>query len=305
MLRAEAGRLVRHPVLLAGVAGTALLQTSALGQMPDVMSTQWWSTKAYYEMGSLWFAMYGAAFVAGNLVALRDRETTTAEALRAVPVTRHHRTLALLWSGAVPVVLAALVSLYVAALVSRLGGMPVGDVPGPERIPLTPWEVVVPLAVTAAAYTAGVAVARLIPHPIVGVFLGVVGSMALTAVVWVWMWYPAGFLVPFAVATREGESLGPNPGPETLASHTPLLAAPKPWSREWRIVELEPGRVGWHALYMVGLAVVWAGVALARSGTPARRGWWTAGVGVLLAVAGFVLQVRSTGQTWTFLDSTS
>jgi hypothetical protein len=299
LARVEARRLLTHPVLLVGALITAALQTQTLWTAP----TPAWATETAALIGAAWFAMTGATFVVANLAALRERETTTAEAFRAVPTALGDRTLALLLAGAVPTAMAAVVSGYVAVLAARIGGVPVGDAGGRGRFDLSLVEIASPVVITAAVFAAGVATARAIPSRAVGALTGTIGSVAVVLTSWAWSWFPAAFLVPQSVAARGTTDLGPHPTPDDL-DQARLLDRPDTYDASWHAVEVEVDRVAWHGLYMVGIALLMSGFALARVERSGRSRWLLV-VGALLAVAGFALQVWSTGQTFSWFEPVS
>ena len=79
----------------------------------------------------------------------------------------------------------------------------------------------------------------------------------------------------------------------------PTIDAPDEFDPWWHAIEIEAARVGWHAAYMIGLALTLAAYALLRSG-PVRRTKWLFVAGAVLTITGVTLQILSTGQDFSW-----
>lgn len=297
LARVEARRLARNPVLILGFLVLLVQETSLLWDIP----ANRWANDAYSRMASSSF-LIAATFIVAALAAMRDREDTTAETFRAVAPTERDRTVALLLAGLVPVALAAAVSLYVAVLVVRAGGIPVGEGRGLGLFRLSPAEIAHPVVQTAAAFAAGVATARIVRSRAVGVVVGVLGSFFLVEGFWLWSWFPAAFLTPDALAPRLTQDLGAFPSREVL-QQTPLLDLPDSYDPDFYAVQMEVGRVGWHALFLVGMTMLFAGLALTRSSGTRWHPLRLVIVGGVVAALGFTMQLWATHQSFAWFES--
>lgn len=296
LARIEARRLVRHPVLLAGVVATLVQETSLLWDIP----TNRWADDAYSSMAT-WTFLIAATFIVATLAATRDREDTTAETFRAVAPSQRDRTVALLLAGLVPVALAAALSLYVAVLVIRAGGIPVGEARGTGLFRLSAAEIASPVAQTAAAFAAGVATARVTRSRAVGVVVGVVGSFFLVDGFWLWSWFPAAFLTPVSLAPRAAHALGSFPSREVL-QQSPLLDLPDSYDPQFYAVQMEVARVGWHGVFLVGVTLLFAGLALARSSGTRWHPLRLVLAGAVVAALGFAMQIWATHQAFAWFQ---
>jgi hypothetical protein len=251
---AEGRRMARNPLLLVALAVGLLFCLPWLNGEPH----QDWSTENYADIGLVSLPVYLAAFLLGNLAALRERPSTTAEMFSTVPTDYAQRTRAILLAGIAPIAASTLVIAVYDLLVLRAGGI---TVVGTQLRP-TAFELALGPAITASSFAAGVAIARTIRSRVIGVILGTI----LTEVVltyWLFSWFPAYFLAPYTSGLR----------------HTSV-----------GLVIREPDRVAWHVAYLLGVAALFAGYALRRSGKDPRIRHLLV-VGGLLVVAGLVGQI--------------
>jgi hypothetical protein len=250
LARAGTRALLRHPSFLVGAVLTPLMfwaatADTAFGSAPDWLDISLAMALALVPLAWL-------AIVAVNLIALRPRRTGADELFAALPTPQPVRTTALLVAAAGPVIVAA-----------ALTGVWVGVVATRDEVRGTPeWlELAVGPVIVAGAVMVGVAVARWLPRAIFGI-LAAFATMFIQARFFdvdTWPWNrgagdPVRFLGFMAEATGAGTSA----------------------------LEIRPA--GWHLLYLCGLVVVMAGVALARDGLrPPIAGLLAA---ALLVVAG-------------------
>jgi hypothetical protein len=251
---AEGRRMARNPLLLAAVAVGLLFCLPWLDGEPH----QDWSTENYSLIALFGLPVYFAAFVLGNLAALRERPSTTAEMFSTVPTDYAHRTRAILLAGIAPIAASALVIAAFELLVLRAGGITADG----TKLRPTPFELALVPAITASSFAAGVAVARTIRSRVIGVILGTILS-PVVFIYWAFSWFPAYFLAPYTSGLR----------------HTSV-----------GLIIREPDRVAWHVAYLLGVAALFAGYALRRSGKdPQVRHLLV--IGGLLVVAGLVGQM--------------
>lgn len=224
--------VLRHPAFLVGTVLTPLMfwaatTDSAFGSDPDWRDIS--LAIALAVVPSAWLTI-----VAVNLIALRPRRTGADELFAALPAPQPVRTTALLTAAVGPVIVAAaLTCVWVGVVATR------DEVRGAPDWP----ELAVGPLLVAGAVMVGVAVARWLPHAI----FAVLASFAILFIqvrffeVDSWPWNraagdPARFLGFMAEATGAGTAA----------------------------LEVRPA--GWHLLYLCGLVVVMAGVALVRDG---------------------------------------
>jgi len=277
----ESRRLIRNPVFLAAGLLSGYL---ALQPWWNGTPTQSWSTELFDTVPVMNATiMTGAAFVAASLLALRDSDRTTRELLRTSPATAVDRTLGLALAGAVPVLVFAATIVWLRVLVARAGGIPVGD----SSIQLMPsaGHLAGPILVVGVSWMLGIAVARTIRSRALAIVLGVLGVYSGQVMYWIWAWFPAFFLMPYAsplTPVDQGIHI------EDLPQHGLGLYADGHW------LILQEDRVLWHGCYLIGVAVLLTAYACWRSG-PDRRTRWIALAGLLLAAAGFAGQVIAWG----------
>lgn len=197
-----------------------------------------------------WFTI-----VAANLIVLRPTRTSTAELLATLPTAQPVRTAGMLLAAWVPATAAVLLAAgWVAVLHHRaLSGTP-------------DWgEIGTGVAIVVGGVAVGIAVGRWLPSATFGV-VAVVAVIVLQArfldvTTWPWNRTQADqrrFLAFFAEPTSVGD---------------PAL-------------EIRP--TGWHLVYLVGLTILVAAVALARDGVPRRLVVGIAAAIGVVGVAGWV-----------------
>lgn len=253
LARADTRRLLRHPAFVVGVLLTPLMLAAAT----LTEETSWWRISPATALALV--PLGWATIIASNLLCLQPRRTGADELFAAAPAPQPVRTAGLILS-AVPAAAVAAV-LAVGWLVILDGG---GDLTGSPR----PLEISAGLLIVAGSVTVGVGVARWLP----GAGFGILAAVA-TAVIQArffevasWPWNrseadPLRFLGFLAGPTSAG-------GPD---------------------LEIRPA--GWHLVYLAGLVLVMAGIALARDGVPRLVGGLLAAALALTAMAGWV-QVR-------------
>jgi hypothetical protein len=284
---AEAKRLLRHPVLLAGAALGAWLSIQPwLHGEP----AQDWETENYHTFLLPWAPLYLAALIAANTAALRERETTTAEMFSSTPTRYSERTLALLAAGLVPTALATVLAAIHLRVIAHVGGITVGN----QLVQLTPTVVEMGLvpATTAAAFASGVALARTVRSRTLGVVFGAITTW-LTLMYWVFAWFPAYLLAPFTTSLRSVD-LGQEMSVDELTNLQMVNAPSYHEEARWQVLVRDAHLVGWHNIYLIGLALLLAAYAVRRSGRD-RRVRWLLLPGAALTIGGLALQMASFG----------
>jgi hypothetical protein len=235
LARKEGHRLVRHPIFVVGV----LLSVAAF-EFATWLEAPVLHRDDVLTSGSL-LALAGATFLAANLGALRTRRLGTEELFGSTPTDPAARTLghvlSLAWAGAA----ALLVALV------EIGTLLPFD---PAGVP-SAFELFVGPAIVALFGVLGVLAARWLPSvavaPVALVALGGIQLYLLTQL-------PGGgdhqsrtrWLAPWVPLSAGG--LGTDPPPELVIRPT-----------------------GWHLLYLLGLAVTFGAMALARHELRPRR----------------------------------
>lgn len=282
---AEATRLARDPLLLLAAILSAVL---AIAPWLDGHPHQAWSTQTYTHLAGFALPLYFAAFVVANLAATRERESTTAETFRSTPTRPAERTVALLLAGIVPVGITTAIATAQLAFIASAGGIEVGDQAAFVTVTPTLIEALLAPAITATAYTGGLAVARTVQSPAVGVVTGGAATYLLTFLYWMYGWFPGYFLAPYATALRRID-LGRDVSP-TESSTWDMLHAPNAYDPNWYGITREVDRLGWHIVYLVGIATLLAAYAIRRSGRDPRAAWLL-GAGLALTITGVALQL--------------
>ncbi|MBW3652256.1 MAG: hypothetical protein KY433_01430 [Actinobacteria bacterium] len=258
LARIEGRRLIGHPIFVAGIV-LSVAFTLSLASAANV--------------GGDYFALLGptllplglATLVVSNLAALRWRRGGTAELYRALAAPPHARTLAHLLALAWPTAVAAVLVAAAFAWFGAWDGLDVtreGAVATPAAVDLAQG----PLAV-AALGALGIALARWIPYPPAAMLAAVAfffPQMMFTS----WnLQGAAGWFLPFV-----------NPA---QSSRAPDSSWPCSADQQWPCILDRFAPLHWHLVYVAGLVVLLAAVALLRDGR--RR------CDLLLAATGFTL----------------
>ena len=268
LARVEAGRLVRHPLLWLGLAGTALAVSGLFT----------FQTRVEIRVLVIdFFPLLIGAFAAIHLAVGRDRRAGMEELAHTLPAGPRTGTLAHLLASAwlaAPLAVAA-----VATVLARLG--PDRTLVGDDVLPSTP-----PVTL---AWTPGV---MELAQPALAIALVLV--LAVAAGRW-WRHAAAAFLIPLLLISNYGLNAhgvplhrlsGPRWAPDSVAGHTAgeFLGYVGTW------------QLGWHAVFLAGYLAVAAALALARHD---RRPEVLAlgGLGLAAMIAGFVIKTP----TWAWL----
>jgi hypothetical protein len=253
---------------------------------------------ANYETFLLpWAPLYLAAFITANTAALRERETTTAEMFRSTPTRCRERTLALLAAGLIPITLATVLAAIHLSVIAQTGGITVGN----QAVKLTPTvaEMALVPATTAAAFASGVALARTVRSRTVGVVFGAITTW-LTLMFWVFAWFPAYFLAPYTTSLRS-VGLGQDLTVDELTNLQTVNAPSYHEEARWQVLVRDTQLVGWHNLYLIGLALLLAAYAVRRSGR-LRRARWLLLPGAMLAMGGLARHMAAMGGPFAWWD---
>ena len=247
LARVEARRLLLHPLVLVGLAMTALLTW----QVRDEDSLGY-----VLLMGAGVLPLAIGVLLASNAAALRPRRDDAEELYATLPAPASARTLALLAAVGVAAVGSAAVALAQATVLGAWGGLDVtyaGQIETPRLVHLVEGPLLV-----AFFGALGVALARLVPLLITAT-LGVLVLLASISIVgwgpetgWRWLFPPVnGAVAPGGVEGWPCDRADPSWCPAR--------------------VTFDDGNMLWHALYLVALTGLAGGIALLRDErTPAR-----------------------------------
>ena len=257
LARTNVRLVLRHPAFVAGALFTPLM---LFASTESANSWRYASTGIALGLVPLgWLTI-----VAVNLVTLRPQRTGTEELLAALPTPQPVRTTAMLSAAVGPIVTATILAVAWVVVVStrdEVRGSPL-------------WaEIAAGVLIVAGSVAVGVGVARWLPNPGFGV-LAVIVTMVIQARfldVTTWPW-----------DRNEGDPL----------RFLGFLAQPTSVADDF--FEVRPA--AWHVLYLVGLVVFMAGVALARDGVR-RPVAVVLGVGVLVAAGAGWVQTRPVSAT--------
>jgi hypothetical protein len=293
---AEAKRLLRHPVLLVGATLAAWLSIRSWGHGESVQD---WETQNYTIFLLTWAPLYLAVFIAANTTALRERESTTAEMFRSTSTRYSERTLALLAAGLVPTALAVVLAAIQLGIIAHAGGITVGN----QAVQLTPTvvEMAIVPATTAVAFTLGVALARTVRSRAFGAILAGTATYVFFAGFWLFYWFPGYFLAPYSTSLRTVD-LGQDLTVDELTGLQIVNAPSYHEEARWQVLVRDTHLVGWHNVYLIGLALLLAAYAVRRSGRD-RRARWLLLAGATLTISGLALHMTTLGGPFTWWGS--
>jgi hypothetical protein len=260
----EARRLVLHPLMLLGLAGTAWqLWTNESATQPLLHRSSVLTPGAIMPLA-------GATLIAANLAALRSARHHTDELYSCTSVSARGRTAAHLLS-VVPMALLAAVLTSVVMLVLATHELAAGRI--------VPLELATGVVAVLIGGWIGVALARftrlIVAAPLVALALWV-----LHIAMWISSDAPLSWLAVVAM-----EAMDRMPGYGAFPPNVDLLGRP----------------AGAHLLYVVVVAAVVAALALGRSATNRRTaGMWTATSAFVLAAAcaAQVATAPDRGEAW-------
>lgn len=275
LARLEAARTARSPWLWGGLVLTAWAALATGGA--DFQSGR------YALATSAWSALALGVFL--HAVEAGGRDRTRGALAPAAPVADRQRTVARLL-GLWPALAVAVAAVVAAAVAERVeGGYWMGD--GASRVDDAvhgPLELLQPIALVVLAGAVGVAAGRVTARRGLVSGLGAMAAVALGFLSWAWQWSPARYVT--AVQVQPVEVDLPAGFDVAAAPDGWLLAAPDRYEGAWRRVIVSEAMAGWHSAYLLGLAMLAAGVAVRG-----RPGWALALAGVGVAAVGVVAQV--------------
>jgi hypothetical protein len=294
---AEIRRALRSPLLWAGLAGS-------------IAVVFWFDTDgaftdpgAYGEHYAAWDFPVGplvlVAFLVANGAALRDRPPPAAELLASTPARGWERTAGVLAAALVPTVMALIVMGGQYAAVLAEGGAVLGDGQWTSTFDPAPLELLGGPLVVACSSVAGVAVARLVRSRTAGTVLGFVGWALFSFNFYTFLYAPFG-LFALTRSSVVAVDLGSAPSAAQLSAHQAVGPAGDLVAGSLGL-DRDLTSYGIHLVFVLGVTLALAALALARSGRD-RRTWPVGAVGLVLVVLGLGGQLLSLDTDLGWLD---
>ena len=281
----EALRAIRHPLFVLGalIAAVATFRPWVDGSPPS----QDWQNQTQFELNVAWTTLYIGAFLVGHAIAGRGRASSIKDLLRAAPVDDAGRTRAVLLAGLAPAGIALSLGLVYSQLIARAGGFYVGTTISGYDSELSIADTLSPAVVTLAAYVAGVALASRTTSRSVALLTAALFWLVVLMPYWLWVypWFqlvaPHGTAVVMVPVDSADQARAQGfPGVYYDAALGWFGLAESPWL----------GLV--HLVYVLGVALCFATVALRLAGAKPRR---LAAAGIGAVVAGVVAQLLVQG----------
>lgn len=273
----EARRTLRSPWLWAGAAGT-------LGMLA-LLGDPGYQSGSYTLATSTFSALALGVFLHAVHVGGRDRAGLAEPVAPAAVMDGDERATARLL-GLWPAVALGILAAVIAGVGERIeGGYWVGE--GLWRSDTqvhSPLELSQAPALVLVAATAGLAAGRASRRRGLVSALGAVVTAVVGFTSWAWQWVPARY-----VTLVQTQPIELDLGRSHDLSGTPdgwLLAAPNEFDQSWRRIVVHEAMAGWHSAYLVGVAILLAGLAVRG-----RVGTRLAAAGLLVAVVGVLAQV--------------
>lgn len=285
----EAGRMVRHPAFLFGLAGTAA--QIALGR-----GSEEWSGQSHYLSSVAWVFTWVGALVAAALAAGRQRFASDPELFAGTPVTPADRVLGTALGLVGPGLAAALAVVVAAVVNARAGGFVLGDEPYSRAMTPSLFEWAQPVLLVLLAGVVGIALAQLgrgrLPALIVAAMALFFGGTAI----WAFQAHPLRVLHPFMFPAYE-ERLPASFDPAAWDRSDPPLNAPDEYNPFWKAIRFDTGALGWHLVYIAGLVLlgVWLAARMADRDGDGSRTRWLLLAGIPLVLIGGAAQVLTAG----------
>lgn len=268
LARAEAWRLVRHPIVLIGLA-LSMAEAVAASLTDPVQAGD---LRFTFLSGSAHWPLAVGAFLAANLLALRSRRHGTAELEDTTVTPSGVRTAALLTASLSACLLGVVLSAVTFVLFGAADGVPVRLQDGFVSRPMHPFELLQGPLVVLVMSLLGIVLGRWLPTRAVGPL------MLVPAVI--------GFFHSTWRFSGEGWRFSP-----LMVHEEPLRWVQVTPSSGYSVLAgFDVAGLGWHLVYLVGVAVLLGAAAVARTERSSRL-TALAAVGAVVAAVGGVLQL--------------
>jgi hypothetical protein len=244
--RAEARRIVRSPLLYAGLVVSGLFSAGIFRDSPQRDD---WNGDEYGAAPVIFVPVLIATAILVSAAFHRERDPVGTES----PTSGTARTTGILLGALPVVVLIGLLTLGLAAFVESVDGFDLGDEPGRTlRARFTTLELVQHAALAVLAIATGAAAGRRL------------ASRATAVLVLFVVWFPAMFvywlfqipaIVPFSIVQVQPVNVRIAPrytDPLTFPDEW-LLTSPNEYQDYWGRSFVSNGLAGWHDLWLLGL----------------------------------------------------
>lgn len=266
----EARRLLLHPAPWLGLLATAWFLRQTGGD---------WASARYHGYQAALAPMWLGFSIAMTGCFSRCRSGVADDA----PMTSAARAAARLLAGLVLVLVAGGVVVACAVALQVHDGIELGDEPGrTEHAFYTAPELAQPVLLAAFAVALGAAVVHVVRSRVASTVVLTVFWFLCGATYWAFSGDLARLLAPLQVQPFQVRAGAWDADPTTFPADW-LLSAPGEYQDYWARLIVSPWLAAWHDLYVAGLVLLAAGVAL--SGRPRR----------VLLVAGLVVAVVAVG----------
>lgn len=289
LARVEAGRMLRHPAFLVGLAAAAASVMIRRG-------VEDWSGQDYYLASTGWTTVWIGTLVAAALCAGRQRLAADPDLFPGTPVTPADRVMGTALGLLGPALVTAAAVAAAAVLNARAGGFTIGD--GGHTRSFNPgvFELAQPVLLTVLAGVVGITVAQLRRGRLAALLVAAMAVFFGGTVVWAFQAHPVRVLHPFMYPAYE-QRLPDSFSPVGSAADDAALLPPDEWTSFWREVRFDRAALGWHLVYVGGLILlgVWFAARAADRGEHAVRIRWLLFAGLPLLLVGGVTQVLTAG----------
>jgi hypothetical protein len=273
LARIEARRMLRHPAPWVGLSFSVLAAWSVWDEE--------WSGQRYSGLLVAITPLLIGLSLAGVSAFGRELVPVAEEA----PMTGDDRSVARLLGGLPLVLVTAAVVVGVAVWLRSAGGLTLGEEPGrTENAHHTLPELLQLVLLAGFAVALGAAIVHVVRRRLAAAIVIVLGWFLVGATSWMFngpvlRWFTPLQMQPVTVEVGPWDA-DPNTFPKTW-----LLTAPNEYQDFWAREVVSPAMAAWHDLYLVGLILLAAAVAVpGRLRRPLLAG------GLVLAVAGVALQ---------------
>jgi len=288
-VKVEVTHAARSPVLVLACALSIWMMWGPW--LGGTEPRQEWGTDNYWSLLYRGVFILGGAFLMGAWTVSRERPSTTQEMFAPAPVGRWLRTVSVLLTAAVPVAAAVLLVVVQQALVVRAGGVTIGDPPFTQQVRPSIIEWATLPAAALASYTAAAATVTLVKSRAVTALIGAMMIFFSITGYWLFAWLPLSLFSPLGLAIREDPVHGQDLSLLNLQEHA--FSVPNVDSPFWALVRPDPLLSAGHSIYLIGAALIFATIALARTAPNDPRTRRIGLTGALLIVIGVVVQVAS------------
>jgi hypothetical protein len=282
----EAGRMVRHPAFLAGLAIGLYFVVQSI-----TIEDEPWAGYGMYEFFIGWAFLWTGAMLAAGMVAGRQRWLGDPDLFPGTPLGPSGRAVACVLALAGPAAVVAGAAVAAGLIVEAAGGFPAGEAPYASVLHPGSASFAQPVFLVVLAGAVGILVSQLRFGRLPLLISTVVVTLFVGIAPWMFFTHPLRVLVPFMFPAYELVVPGP---PAGWTPTDPPLLPPGEYSSDWRELHLDSAALGWHLLSVGGLVLLatWAACRLAGSERPPR---WLARVGLLLGIGGAALAVLTAG----------